>query len=340
MRSNVDYKPARLEDFASRLTELESFAGPPAEFWAACLRTMAQLGGAGLAVLAKRRTVEGGATEWQVLTQWSAGPVKPALARAFSVALAAVAEQAQTAGEARALLTGEGIEAGEGGVLAAVSLFRGQAEEGAVAVFLLAVASVEAAEEGVARLRLAAGLPEAYQNRRLLTQARRDVAHFSSVLDLTAMLNGQTRFVATCMLLCNELAARFAPYLAGGVVPHAWLAAHNLPTNDAAATGDADHDGALTWEEYVADTAPTNPAERFLGIVALQPGPGGRPSLAVAPSHTNRYYRAICRPDWRDPRWQPATTWRRGSPGTTWLTPTNPAATGFFRSAVRTDPAS
>ncbi len=138
----------------------------------------------------------------------------------------------------------------------------------------------------------------------------------------------------------GELAARFAPYLAGGVVPHAWLAAHNLPTNDAAATGDADHDGALTWEEYVADTAPTNPAERFLGIVALQPGPGGRPSLAVAPSHTNRYYRAICRPDWRDPRWQPATTWRRGSPGTTWLTPTNPAATGFFRSAVRTDPAS
>ena len=209
MRSAVAFTGTRLAEAAARLTELESFAGPPGEFWAACLETLAQVAGARLAVLIRRVSGAEGAAEWRPLTQWSPGPVKPAVARALSAALPGLGEQALAAGETCTPLTGDDIGP-EAGMAAAVRLLRNQPDESAVGVFLLDAASPDAAQEPLARLRLAAGLPEAYQNRRLLAQARRDVSHFSSVLDLMVLLNGQTRFMAACMLLCNEFASRFA----------------------------------------------------------------------------------------------------------------------------------
>ena len=47
-------------------------------------------------------------------------------------------------------------------------------------------------------------------------------------------------------------------------VPETWLAQFSITSNfDAAASADADGDGVLTWQEYVAGTNPTNPASVF-----------------------------------------------------------------------------
>jgi len=46
-------------------------------------------------------------------------------------------------------------------------------------------------------------------------------------------------------------------------VPEWWLAAYGWTNDfDAAATNDAEPDGYFTWQEYVADTDPTNAASR------------------------------------------------------------------------------
>jgi len=65
------------------------------------------------------------------------------------------------------------------------------------------------------------------------------------------------------------LAAVFDPEMAGQGVPWWWLAAHGMTQNvDVALWSDDDGDGALVWEEYAADTDPTNTASvLMLGLV-------------------------------------------------------------------------
>ena len=60
----------------------------------------------------------------------------------------------------------------------------------------------------------------------------------------------------------RAVSAAFTATLAAGGTPYWWLAQYELIHDglsyDAAETNDADKDGALNWEEYVADTDPTN----------------------------------------------------------------------------------
>ena len=69
----------------------------------------------------------------------------------------------------------------------------------------------------------------------------------------------------------HTIVANFAPDLAPHGTPKRWLAQANPAwTNDfaAAETNDFDHDGMLTWQEYVAGTDPTDSASVFsLNIV-------------------------------------------------------------------------
>lgn len=58
------------------------------------------------------------------------------------------------------------------------------------------------------RLRSLVSAAPAYQVQHALQRARSDVGHFSNVLDLMTMLNGQEKFVGAGMLLVNELSSR------------------------------------------------------------------------------------------------------------------------------------
>jgi hypothetical protein len=55
----------------------------------------------------------------------------------------------------------------------------------------------------------------------------------------------------------RAILANFSANVATNNTPHWWLAQYGLPLNDAGALYD-DGDGMLAWEEYIADTDPTN----------------------------------------------------------------------------------
>jgi hypothetical protein len=71
-------------------------------------------------------------------------------------------------------------------------------------------------------------------------------------------------------------------------LPNAWEQQYFLNPTNALASADSDGDGFSNYEEYLADTNPTN-RNSFLRITSVQAGPGH--SVAITwPSATNRFY--------------------------------------------------
>ncbi len=76
----------------------------------------------------------------------------------------------------------------------------------------------------------------------------------------------------------------------GDGMPDAWETAHGLnPAYSNAATANADGDAFTDWEEYLADTSPTN-ASAFFPLVTVTNPSGPVLHLRVAPTSTGRVY--------------------------------------------------
>jgi biotin carboxyl carrier protein len=93
----------------------------------------------------------------------------------------------------------------------------------AAALLLPDMAPPQAAH-ALKNVRLAAHTPGAYQFQRAATQNQIALGHFSSVLDLMALLNAEHGFLAVAMTFCNELAARHKC----DRVSLGWLARHSI----------------------------------------------------------------------------------------------------------------
>lgn len=102
-------------------------------------------------------------------------------------------------------------------------------------------------------------------------------------------------------------------------VPYAWLEDFGLVTGgnyEAAAMTDTDGDGMTAWQEYVADSVPTNAASVFLASVTVS---NGMPRVAWIPDlGAERVY---------------TIEGKASLTNTTWASPTN-AASRFFRVKV------
>jgi hypothetical protein len=122
-------------------------------------------------------------------------------------------------------------------------------------------------------------------------------------------------------------------------VPQAWLSQYYPGTTDfeGAATNDTDQDGRQAWEEYFADTSPTNAASYFPPI-ALTNAPLGAISAVIDPTSTARLYEV----QWTTnlvttpPLWELYGTGMTGT-GSRLLfaVGTNAESSGYFRSRVR-----
>jgi len=202
----------------ARIDELRVFAGPPNEFWPACLEGFALLAGgaeaAVVAIPADPSTSPGTETEPTAAPRWRTAWERTAPRLAIDrlhvfrncIRLAADAGL-RRGGVALDALTGvERAAAGDGWILA-VRLERA-GEAAAVCVMLLPASPRPQAEEAARRLRLVADVPKAYGLNHQLLTARRDIETISSVLDLVTLLDGERQFAAAAMTLCNELAAR------------------------------------------------------------------------------------------------------------------------------------
>jgi DNA-binding beta-propeller fold protein YncE len=76
----------------------------------------------------------------------------------------------------------------------------------------------------------------------------------------TGTVSSVTNPLPVLMNIPHSIVALFDPTLATNSTPEWWLASFNLTgqTYDAQALGDDDGDGVLTWQEFIADTVPTN----------------------------------------------------------------------------------
>lgn len=134
-----------------------------------------------------------------------------------------------------------------------------------------------------------------------------------------------------------SIQANFTALLATHATPQWWLAQHGWTNDfDAAATNDADSDGFFTWQEYLADTNPTNAASFLFPLCAT----GSVESLVIGfdPTSTQRHYwidatEAISLPDWDNVTNTPGT-------GGAWFSDITPPATGlhFYRGRVTLSP--
>ena len=111
----------------------------------------------------------------------------------------------------------------------------------------------------------------------------------------TGSVNSATNPFTTNVTGPGAVTARFAANLATNATPQWWLAQYGWTNNfDAAAMSDPDHDGMATWQEYLADTIPTDPASvlRITNIVweggpALVEWTGGTQAWQILEVRTN-----------------------------------------------------
>ena len=90
----------------------------------------------------------------------------------------------------------------------------------------------------------------------------------------------------------NALYSSFAMLRTTNGIPHPWLLAHDLPTTDNVETNNPDGDPFNTFQEWIADTNPTNSDSFFPPLCIISTG--GLPRLSIEPTSTARLYRVNC----------------------------------------------
>jgi len=95
--------------------------------------------------------------------------------------------------------------------------------------------------------------------------------------------------ITLVMSRARAVMANFAPNVTTNTgTPEQWLAQYGLTNYNADALADTDHDGLLTWQEYIAGTNPTNPASNFV-ISTVGTTPQGAIVVRWS-SMSNRFY--------------------------------------------------
>jgi uncharacterized repeat protein (TIGR02543 family) len=135
-----------------------------------------------------------------------------------------------------------------------------------------------------------------------------------------------------------NVVAHFTALLAAQGTPQWWLAKYNLTagglTFDQAEQGDTDNDTFKAWQEFIADTNPTNAMSRFR-IVGIEPGPPVK--VTFDPGSTGRVYTLQCIADLAEGRWTnvPNQGPRPGAGGVDTMVDTNAIPARFYRVEVR-----
>ena len=121
---------------------------------------------------------------------------------------------------------------------------------------------------------------------------------------------------------------------AGSVISYAWLQQYGLPTDGSADYTDPDHDGLNNYQEWVADTNPTNAASALRLIVVSNSPPV---AVTFSSSAARLYTLLSCTNLTRNSVWTPVLGQLDlpGSGAVLTLTDTNPPAPAFYRVSVR-----
>ena len=189
----------------NRLEQLRRYNGAPGPFWNGLIESMSLLCGAQCGVLLRKTAGQNG--EWKRIVVWPEAQPRDAGVLTFAGVLnelgdSAVAEHHSV----RVFEARSGALASDCAIAVRFSLE--SASEAVVGAFFLPERSQSETKAATTLLRLVQDTPSLYQLQRASRDSQVALSHFTSVLDLMALLNAQHRYMAVAMTLCNELASR------------------------------------------------------------------------------------------------------------------------------------
>jgi hypothetical protein len=170
-------------------------------------------------------------------------------------------------------------------------------------------------------------VPDSWQPAGATTQITAAADLYYEFADWTGSVAETNNPLELLMDAPQSVQANFAALLATNATPHWWLASHGWTNDfDAAALDDPDDDGYFTWQEFIADTDPTNGASFFPPLEAA--GSATNLAFGLDPTSTGRQYYIDVATPIDDPDWSNVTN----APGTggAWLPEITPPGTGFF----------
>ncbi len=207
MSSNPEQQSGRTPsapDGYKLLEELCVFNGTTERFWALCAESLSRLCDASFGMVVVRGSADGGG--WRAASVWPEPDHRQPLPRAFAASMKRLADQCQATGYAFEKVPGD--RQAQGRFILGTRLHAAFAPERCAALFLVNCTGEAAARGLLGAVRAAAILPSVYQLNTAVLTSRRDLEHVASVLDLMVLLNGESRYLAAAMVLCNEVATR------------------------------------------------------------------------------------------------------------------------------------
>lgn len=198
-------RQAQMEQALQALEQVRQFQGQPQEFWPAFLEVAAKLAGARFGFLLVQQRDE---ESWRTVSLWPQGGVGEVRKLGIGSLVERIAETSSTDGRAWTAsgMPGSGLPQG---IVVGMRLDLADEERRSVMVFFVEGLDEDAVMELLVRLRLVSDIPVTYTMNRMALQARHDVVQFSEALDFMVILNGEKKFMAAAMALCNEMAARY-----------------------------------------------------------------------------------------------------------------------------------
>lgn len=146
---------------------------------------------------------------------------------------------------------------------------------------------------------------------------------------LQTAVNTNTFYVTANLTLTAMFAAL---YTNTNGVPGSWLVGYGLPNSQEGADGDTDRDGSANWEEYYADTVPTN---RLSVLRASAAGRASQRDIISFLSSTSRQYRIQASTNLLMASW---TNWPVSLTATGAMTLTTFSGTGTVTTVYATPP--
>lgn len=190
----------------NKLEQLRRYNGAPGPFWNGLIESMSLLCGAQFGVLL-RKTAGAQNGEWKRVVVWPEAQPRDAGVQAFAAVLDELGDSAMLESHAVRYLNGHpGSLTSDCGIAVRFSLE--SASEAVVGAFYLPERSQSESKAATTLLRLVQDTPSLYQLQRSARDSQVALTHFTSVLDLMALLNAQHRYMAVAMTLCNEIASR------------------------------------------------------------------------------------------------------------------------------------
>lgn len=197
----------RLSGLIKRFQELSEWNKTPGEFWNALTDFLCQLSGGSRGMTVMRQREQG--SRWKKIADVSLSSAPAQIQSSFLRHIENAAGYCIQEGQYCERIQSEGKSNEKNFILVGIPL-KLQGDQSDLAVlFLVEENEHVSVKELLLRLHLASALPDHFQRRRSADDSRKETRKFGLVLDLLAVVNAETDYLAALLALCNGIVTHF-----------------------------------------------------------------------------------------------------------------------------------